>query len=51
MNNNQNHEKFLKEIGLTEEEEREVVLRFVQDLFSIAIEHIDNDEQVKEEAL
>lgn len=51
MKINQKYDKILNEIGLTEVEDREVVLGFVQELFSIAIEHIDNGELVMEEAL
>ena len=51
MNYFNNYDEILNEIGLTEVEDREVVLGFVQELFSIAIEHIDNEELVMEEAL
>lgn len=48
---NNNYDYVFNEIGLTEVEDREVVLGFVQDLFSIAIEHIDNEELVMQEGL
>lgn len=51
MLKNNNYEDLFNEIGLTEVEDRKAVLGFVQELFSIAIEHIDNEELVMEEAL
>lgn len=51
MKDNLKYDEILREIGLTEVEDKEEVLRFVQELFSIAIEHIDNDELIMEEAL
>ena len=38
-----NYENFLKEIGITSEEEKNTILGFIRELFAIAIQHYNNE--------
>ena len=42
------YEVFFDEIGISDEEERNVVLGFIRELFEIAIQHLNNEKEMAE---
>lgn len=42
------YEVYFDEIGISDEEERNVVLGFIRELFEIAIQHLNNEKEKAE---
>lgn len=48
MTKPQGYELYFNEIGITDEAEKDTVLRFIRELFAIAIQHLNNEQQMVE---
>jgi hypothetical protein len=48
MINSKDYELYFNEMGITDNEEREAVLGYIRELFAIAIDSINNEEETVE---
>ena len=48
MSNLQDYEKYFIENGITDEAEKDTVLGFIRELFAIAIQQLNNEQQMVE---
>ena len=48
MINSKDYELYFNEMGITDNEEREAVLGYIRELFAIAIDSVNNEEETVE---